>query len=442
MRVIPYNVPIAPEALLNLASFSKQKDRSAPPTFVGRTDIIEDVQVCLRNMHMAGASSSCGIVVSGPPGSGKTSLIHHLSGQYEGSNVVPVRISGEDLTHPHLVAAAMLKAASVPANELGRKAQTKWGLGLGRTVSVERTNQIDTPATRLSRPESLWDVLADMVHISPETAFLVLVDECQRVERDPNSRLNLIAAQMNDAKTGDLKVLPVFAGLSDTKVQLAEVGVSRTAAPSHALEPLSEEEAREAIIAFFHNDLFGIRDAFAPSDQSRITNVLVEASECYPRHLHCYLRGLAAELSKGSGDLDMEALLDHGHQARLDYNFDRVAAAKLGPFTKTLAEAAGTMLDGFGEFKADDLVDLAIRRQHAPDENQARAAIDRAVHSGVLEVSPYRPDSLRAPIPSMLTYLALNRNAEAALQRMREAFGQGPDPTLDDRLQRNSSAIK
>ncbi len=427
MNLIPYKAPIAPKALLNLASFSKQKDRSSPPAFVGRTDIIEDVEECLRNLQRAGASSSCGIVVSGPPGSGKTSLLHHLSEQYAGSSVVSVQLSGEDLTHPHLVAAAVLKAASVPANELGRKAQTKWALGLGKTVSVERANQIDTPATRLSRPESVWDVVTDMVHISPETTFLVLVDECQRVERDPNSRYNLIAAQMNDAKTGDMKVLPVFAGLSDTKVRLAEVGVSRTAAPSHALEPLTEEEAREAISAFFDNDLFGIRSAFAPMDQTLITNVLVEASECYPRHLHCYLRGLAAELSTGSGDLDLDPALDHGHQARLDYNFDRVESANLGPFTKTLAQAAGTMLDEFDEFDGDELIDLSIRLQHALDHGQARAAIDQAIHSGVLEVSPRRPNSLRAPIPSMLTYLALNRNAEAALQRMREACGQGCD---------------
>ncbi|MDD9964433.1 MAG: ATP-binding protein, partial [Gammaproteobacteria bacterium] len=377
---------------------------------------------------------------SGPPGSGKTSLIHHLSGQYEGSDVVPVRISGEELTHAHLVAAAILKAAAVPANELGRKAQTKWGLGLGKTVSVERTNQIDTPATRLSRPESVWDVVTDMVHISPETTFLMLVDECQRVERDPNSRYNLIAAQMNDAKTGDLKVLPVFAGLSDTKVQLAEVGVSRTATPSHALEPLSAEEAGEAIAAFFNNELFGICDAFAPSDQTSIANALVKASECYPRHLHCYLQGLAAELSRGSGALDMERVLDHGHQARLDYNFDRVESAKLGSFAKTLADAAGTIMNEFGEFEMDELVALALKRLPKLDEDQAQVAIDRAIHAGVLEVSRYRPDSLRAPIPSMLTYLALNRNAEAALQRMREACGQSELPTLNAQSQPNSSA--
>ncbi|MCY4343468.1 MAG: ATP-binding protein [Gammaproteobacteria bacterium] len=426
MKTIPYNSPIAPEALLNLASFSKRKDRSAPPLFAGRTDIIGDVEECLRNMESAAASSSCGVVVSGAPGSGKTSLIHYLSGQYDGSNVVPVRLSGEDLTHPHLVAAEILKAASVPANELGRMAQTKWGLGLGRTIAVERTNQVDTPSARLSRPESLWDVVSDMVHISPETTFLVLVDECQRVERDPNSRYNLIAAQMNDAKTGDLKVLPVFAGLSDTKVQLAAVGVSRTAAPSHALGPLSEGEAREVIAAFFSKDLFGLGDAVAPSYQAGIANTLVKASECYPRHLHCYLRGLAAELAKGSGDLDMDAVLDQGHQARLDYNFDRVESAKLGPFAKTLTDAAATMLTPFGELEADELVGFAARRQPRLEEDQARAAIDRAIHSGILEVSPHRPDSLRAPIPSMLTYLAVNRNAEAALQQMREACGQEP----------------
>lgn len=428
MRLIAYDTPIAPEALSNLASFGKQKDRAAPPAFVGRTEIIEDVEECLRNMQGEGVSSSCGILVSGPPGSGKTSLLHRLCELYGKSIVVPVRISGEDLTRPHLVAAAVLKAAGVPPNELGRSAGMKWGLGLGKTISIARTNQTDTPATRLARQESLWDVVSDMVDVPPETKFLLLVDECQRVERDPDSRHNLIAAQMNDARTGDLKVLPVFAGLSDTKVRLAEAGVSRLAEPSHTLGLLSEEEVREAMAAFFDHELFGVRDAVAPVDRASIAGTLVKASERYPRHLHCYLRGLAAELSRGAGVIDMDRALDQGHQDRTVYNYDRVQAAQLGHFAKTLAEAAGTLLDEFGEFAADELVGLAARQRHPLDEGQARAAIGRAIHSGVLEVSPHRPESLRTPIPSMLTYLEANRDAQAALRRFREACGQRATP--------------
>ena len=66
-----------------LRKFVRIRDRSDPPYFVGRKDVIADIEDTCRAMwknHRAGVPQDKGItrIIHGAPGAGKTSLIGHF----------------------------------------------------------------------------------------------------------------------------------------------------------------------------------------------------------------------------------------------------------------------------------------------------------------------------------------------------------------------------
>lgn len=430
MQPIPYGTPIDPAALENLADFAVETDRDAPPTFVGRGDVIDMVGRRLRGMATKGRSLKGAPVVCGPPGAGKTALVQHLAEKHQGTNVVPVVVSGEELASPRRMAAAMLKGVGLEGEALDRWRETKWKGGLRSLGSIERTSRSSAPSERIGRDDTVWDVVGQVAKggISDATVFLVLVDECQRVTPDVDRDINQVACQLNDGNTGPLKVLPVFAGLSNTPDALSAVRVSRTAEPAFTLGPLKAEEARQAVAGFFQAEAFGVREAVAPGDQVRVAEILVKASERYPRHLHCYLRGLAREFSRGAGVLDLDRVLDHGHELRLAYNAARCRNAALGEFAGTLA-AAAQATDDSRDFTRDGLFDRAGRQAQPLSRDAAAQHIQMAIGAGLLEISTGYVDRYRIPIPSMRRYIASGYDAEASLREMREQCGQ--DRTTD-----------
>ena len=420
---------LTPDNQAALYHFSRTEDREPPLVFVGRDEPIEDIEYALRRSRESGTTLSNIKIVQGAPGTGKTSLLHHIAGRYEDEpTVVPVPFSGDVLTNPIAVVSGFLSACGLSANALSRafseKKEGRHGLRwLG--MSVERGTTVQSPLEQLNNGVPIWDVLDDFLEIPTGTVFLLLIDEAQRIERDAGSEKNLVATQLHDGNTGALVVVSVFAGLSDTASQLAHVGISRPPETSvHHLDRLSPPEAEEVVAGFLDHEDFGL-SLVAREDRDRLAQLLAQVSEGYPRHLHSYLRGIAKECVADNGaQIDLEKVLAHGHSMRIHFCETRLRMANLGDYQRALFNFVRDNPDR-SSMSAHDLIDLAVTLgMSRADANRAHAY---AIHCGVLDMKPniaLNEGAVHFPIPSFHTYMQTGGDRAKSLAALTESVSR------------------
>ena len=395
-------------------------------TFVGREQVLESVEGKLRRIAEIGHSVSNTQVVQGPPGAGKTSLINFLTERYQRSNVVPVCLSGGDLANPVAVASAFVEGCGIDTRVLEHAHETGVSGSLGikwLNIAAGKTKQTASAIDRLLQGVPLWNVLNNFLQVPKETLFLVLVDEVQRITPNADRRENTIAVQLHDGHTGKFMVLPVFAGLSDTRPRLSDAGISRIPDGAvHVLGALSQEETKAAIHGFLNHASFAFNGAFDESLQRQVSEPLTFASEGYPRHIHCYLQGLARELLQNTGLLDMDHVLEYGHNLRIAYCRDRLQMAKLGDFAKVLIAAA--QASEHDEPLSIKSLKERAKKDYAMAEDKIETYVERAIHAGVLEPvgEELDPEMVEFPIPSLHTFVALRGNPDKVLEHMRTTY--------------------
>jgi len=410
-----------------LYHFSRTEDREPPLVFVGREAPIEDIEYALRRTREAGRTLSNIRIVQGPPGSGKTSLLHQVAGRYETQGaVVPVRLSGEVLTSPIAVASSFIRACGFEPQVLSRShtkaAQGGFGIRwLGATLTSS-VNDLD-PMTRLSQGAPLWDVLDNFLQVPSGCMFLVLVDEAQRISPDDRNDKNVIATQLHDGNTGELIITTVFGGLSDTASQLAAVGISRPPESCiHHLSSLTSDETQEAIEGFLDHDDFGL--VLSPNDRQLLVRVIVQVSEGYPRHLHSYFRGLARTLSDQTKSFDLEQVLAHGHEMRINFCEMRLNMADLGAYERALIDFAKENPEAHA-IDSERILERAMQRGQTRTE--AMKSHQNAIHCGVIDRAPSTArdkEQVCFPIPSFRTYMGTGGDREKTRALMTESHGR------------------
>ncbi len=394
--------------------------------FVGRDEPIEDIEYALRRTREAGRTLSNIRIVQGAPGTGKTSLLHHIASRYEGEGaVVPVRLSGEILASPVAVASSFVRACGFTPQVLSRSytKAAQGGFGI-RWLGATRTSALhdSDPMTRLGQGAPLWDVLDNFIEVPSGCVFLALIDEAQRISTDDRSDKNVIATQLHDGNTGELITATVFGGLSDTMSRLASVGISRPPESSiHRLSSLTNDETQQAIEGFLDHDDFGLQ--FSPEDRQLLVHVIIQVSEGYPRHLHSYFRGLAkalSELSEKDRELDIEHVLARGHEMRIHFYEIRLNMADLGEYERALIDLARENPEAQA-FDSEALLERAMRRGLTRAE--AMKSHQNAIHCGVIDRAPNAPrdkEQVCFPIPSFRTYMASGGDKEKTLAIMTE----------------------
>ena len=415
-----------------LKALAARGEREPPLVFVGRKDILDDIEPQVRRTRAEGKTLANARIIQGPPGSGKTSFLNECHERY-GKNtdvVIPIRLSGEHLNNPADVATAFVESCGFGEQVLGEAHQSevsghagiRW-IGLKGSYGSSRMSPLD----RIAQGISVFRLVGDYIDATENATFLVLVDETQRIVKDQGQSVNRLGVALADGTTGKLRIMTVFAGLSDTGAALAKAGVSPrlTQDGTHQLGALDEESVQELLSAFFGDPNFGLQE-LESEQKSEIAAAIVTASECYPRHLHGYVRALALECANNRGRIDIDSLLEQGHEMRIRYYDDLLRFAGVNNYMDAVSRVVRRKAAHEG-FTLQE-IDKIAKDECGMSSEETTTAHEKAVHGGLLEEDTTRPIlecGVRMPIPSFRSYAATGFDRALTLKQMREGRHTG-----------------
>ena len=448
------------EKRANLGYFVDRLDRTPPPIFVGREDVISQVKRMVSNCRVNSEPADCfTLVIQGVPGAGKTSLLteieKRLGREKEGQtkvddSLVVVNFSGEMFSNELLIAHGIIEAYT--GEHLDDHAiNAPYLSARGKLPVFEATRQTETTARNLEdqirSAGGLWQPVVNITSINEaDTVCLLLIDEAQNIPSSHSmTEKNNIVMNLHGGSrsTRGLKIVPVFAGLSDTESVLASRGISRIddGACIH-LGALTQGEAEELVSRWIRYEPFGLDDKFAESDIFRLSKMIAVASEGWPRHTNTYLKELGRailDLSEGELTVDLDKVFDRGNDRRMAYYGNRIATGGLGLYEKVIRDAAQKTSDGIVEL--DSLLEIAIQNYQftLPDVQRLN---DRAVHAGVLEPISYLDRSrFKFPVPSFFTYVKNDSDTDRFKAIMRKQMESNANQWTETKSEQGSEGL-
>ncbi|MCY4655207.1 MAG: ATP-binding protein, partial [Gammaproteobacteria bacterium] len=322
MQKLKFQRELSEEELERLVEYTKRKEREPPLAFVGRDDTREEIIGQVEDRLKATDTVSRTFVIKGAPGCGKTSLLSqfkHDIANMENAYVVPIKPS--ELNEPALFLESFVSelVKGCERKAFTSKETTNKTTGEALFVKQEREWKAAMPShvERLERKSSsIWKVLNGLLNLKNNPVFLLLVDEAQRTQPLQGTSENTIATELHLGETDGIKIIPVFAGLSDTLGNLAEVGVS-VRSEVITLGALSEREAE--LVVWHTMDKLKIVDLFSNNDIKKIMQQCSIASEQWPRHLDQYLSALIKSIVANAKELeiDLDRVVTIGHGNRI-----------------------------------------------------------------------------------------------------------------------------
>ena len=413
------------EARDNLARFIRAQDRATPPVFVGREDVLNEITQAVEDCRTTTDPIECFTrVVYGPPGAGKSTLLQEirqrLGSEYGSSGALTiVSLQGDELARPGFVTSAFIKelSGSYP-DVLGSKTISSnvkagtSGTGL-ELLSTESEIMIDQ---QIEAGSSVWRAIRENTSIPENHVFLLLVDESQNIEGVGQDRIgkNYIVSNLNAGfrTTNNLKIVPVFAGLSNTREVLGDRGVSRIPEDgSTYLGALTQGETEALVSGWMRYEAFAFDNLFTDKDTRRVSKMIAFASEGWPRHANTYLRELARSVLEAGvtneWEVDLNDVFSRGHESRSRYYRVRLDSAGLDTFEDVISIAARKTTKR--RIEKNDL------RSIAQDISQTAYTLfdthlKDAIRSGVLEYTPTNKTQLQFPIQSFHTYMKCGRD--------------------------------
>ena len=314
-----------------LEAFALEDDRLPPPAFVGRREIIADIERAVAQAAAGGAAVRGRTrLLVGAPGAGKTALLDELARRWraraaDGDTNAPTPVDCQpgELTSPVAFAEAVLSAL-VPESSYDAATSTTTEGGGGvpglAGLSVSRPTSVPSLVDSVQAGRTPW--AAVRAAAQPERLarpVVLLVDEAQNMPGDPggDGRTRLLA-ELHDGRHG-LPIVAVLGGLGDSKQIMARRGISRFARDAvHSLPLLTDAESAEAVQRFLaRHRVTGGEEA-----RTRWRRCIAEACNGWPQHLHNYLCSAARALADAGGDLeraDLGAALAAGDDWRRQY---------------------------------------------------------------------------------------------------------------------------
>ncbi len=309
-----------------LQGLSEQSTRSDPLVFSGRQHEIGKVLRSSANPPPEGPRSRS-ILILGPPGSGKTSLISHLCKQLNASADVGVLFlekipSDESIPRVYGHIASMLIDADSPT----RHGDTQKAIRGGRNLGIVVGNRTSSRRESFPTFHSSLDIAGERKRKwNPKRRLVVFVDEVQEVE--PGGKA---AAMLGDlhAQT-KIPVFLVCAGLSNSGLALSDAGLSRMENKIH-LGELSSLDANACATESLQTVLArGVAGSDAAVE--RWAAALARASDNWPRHLQVYLQAtwlaLLAQEKPHLDEADLDAVIESGDERRDIYYEERINAS-------------------------------------------------------------------------------------------------------------------
>lgn len=402
-------------------------DRMDPLYFIGRDDLKQSIEEKLALVRDARDSKSFGFYVQGAPGSGKSSLLRHLA-QMDRQDIVPVMLAGHELAVPLRVVESFAGALHLQRSQLVETSKRSYTAGSDVWIFKESGGKditIPSPIEQLKLGSSVWEIIAELQLRSDkvDAVFLVLIDEAQRIGQFSSCP---IAVDLTEGNTRPVLTMPVVAGLSDTPNVLSKIGISRVPSGFKRLGELTQQEAEQVVLSVLDHEPFGIKNLIEANDRRFIAEALAVASDCWPRHLHCYCQSLLRSIwdsqnnDRSTKIINLNKVLDDGHLNRVRYYTEQLGIAALRKFEEVLFKVVQAHQDTSTMLHEDELTEMALSN-FALSESQCVEYLEKAVHSGILE----RPESrgkhtYRCPIPSMQTYIQMGGDEEKVLHAMRQ----------------------
>ena len=382
--------------------------------------MLQQIELCAEFHHKEMNTAGRTMLITGPPGMGKSAFLGHLATHaphcYGNAQIIPVIVSlhplrtEQDLSQQ--IANAIKEEKSPTRVILKNLGNTLWdnlAKTLGNTLSdtLGEVTGVQVPL------HSMLDTIGKQVMQHTKTVPLVcmLIDEIQTATEANNGPIlrNL------HTKSFSPPILPVFAGLSNASSVLDDIGISRLSDEAHIpLGRLPQEHAQQAI-----HQLFGqYHVQGSHKNKAELARFVATNSQGFPQHLHVGLKGVSRMLAESGGVLSDEPhrFADQMAQAEQMAKQQRYLfyASKM---TGNLEKYRHAVIDLIHKtqktkhpFEQEDLIAWAHQamRQRSPLERKptqddAIALVQQMHRRGVLEFTP--EGRAVVPIPSMRTWL-------------------------------------
>ncbi len=349
----------------------RRTDRDAPYHFAGRGEELGELGDRLAVVAKTGDASGGLALITGVPGSGKTSLARAFA---ESSGVPNLRGGVSDLDDPLDLFLSI-------------------GTAIGRESHFEKIAAVAPRLTNGGVGVASATASTPQEHVRPDRGFasmlrtskakwprplVIVVDELQNLNARQAETLRVLHEGVHGCP-----ILVVGAGLENTPAELSSHGISRVT-KGLRLGPLHRDATCEVIsksLADFERE--------APP---YVVDSLAAASHDFPQHIHCYLSAAldAVDHSVGWHAPDMvDRVLEKGDKLRAEYYDDRLTAmgrgrSRMVPVIARMAKESVRSLD------VQDAIDAA-------GADGERAVAD-AIQHGVLTLE--RDESVSFGIPS------------------------------------------
>ena len=394
-------------------------ERKPPIAFGGRENIIGSV--CEISQYLFDAERFLGgdtFIIGGPPGSGKTSLVHEIIKRLAKRTLMSKPVQSVFCASPSAVGAyqnLLWNLASALTGTSKEKLRSEHkslfsvevkaeALGAvkgeyGREVKVPNANSLDRLISLTKKPAN--------------QPIVVFIDEAQNVEKggDVARLIDMLHTQ------NELPILLVCAGLANTKDKLHELKLVSRSTLKHyfALGPLEPEEsaetARHALDVICEKA--GVQRT---SDQKRdlIADRIATESDNWPRHLTCYLIALCEELAKQDrpslADFRLVDAIRTGSEYRQAYYQERLNTSKMPiPVLADLYRAIRA--EHLSQLACEDTLEEIIARY----QDKGATSLKRRFPTGEeafewvrrlgLVTTDGPDETCRVPIPSMETFV-------------------------------------
>ena len=354
-------------------------------------------------------------LIQGAPGSGKTSLLKQIKKDLRDREITYLRATGSSL-------GSVESFLDVLANDLPQISilRTKETATRRVTGGVPSVAQAENEWGSEKRRSPVWELIQRALNTRSKKLIVLCVDEIQNTPSLVDRERNTLLDDLSLGLTLQLRILPIFAGLSDSRDVLRRAGISRLNQEFvFSLGRMESDDAEMVVQKSITHAGFGLEGAFSAKNLTYISKLLAKVSDGWPRHLDFYVKGVLSELAKDQATenpqckFDFNAVLDHGNRARVAYYEELVSSfgVREPEFLKILT----ANLDVSGRIAYSDVREGAVNK--GISREGVIATWEEAIHVGLLEPISQNPvgPNHKVPIPSLATYVRNSYSNEATL---------------------------
>lgn len=386
-------------------------DRGEEPCYVGRADLFDKVDSMVRST-CRGALDSRTIIVNGASGAGKTAFVREVQKRWRDDAVV-VELEPGDM-NPTRLFRKVSGTLGVPVSERHDRARTR---NVGASAGCAKARMCETTTTvsprdleRLHESDGVpWELLQGRFgeHLNKDRPLILLCDEAQNLTPSDARATFLGSLHHGDHDNrAPIPLVPVFAGLADTRTQLRNCGLTRPTEDNVIpLGGLSRTESREyALRVLAHLDAVANQGELV-----RWADWFVDNCDCWPQHLRSQMTAVATAMRRADSrtlrDLDGAWIAQTASERRNGQYGDRLE--DVGPnYPQALIAELAETADRNGGVRREQLVEVADAYAARTGKSfTGEDVVADAIHAGVLQ--HVKPGHIYGcPIPSLRKWLA------------------------------------